>query len=66
MLYSRGGVCIVCGAQRAFLQSLIIESQGWVGRDLKGHPAPTPAMGWVPLTSSGCPGPIHVFGCFQE
>ena len=27
----------------------------WVGKAL---PAPTPAMGWLPPTSSGCPGPI--------
>lgn len=27
------------------------------GRDLKASPAPTPEIGWLPLTSSGCPGP---------
>jgi len=28
----------------------------WVGRDLKDQ-VPAPAMGWLPPTSSGCPGP---------
>lgn len=23
--------------------------------DLKAHPAPTPARGWLPLIGSGCP-----------
>jgi len=31
----------------------------WVEGDLKVHPAPTPAVGWVPPTRSGCPGPIQ-------
>ena len=26
----------------------------WVGRDVKAHPVPSPAMGWFPPTSSGC------------
>jgi len=30
-----------------------------VGRDLKGHRDPSPAMGWSPLTRGGCPGPIQ-------
>ena len=30
---------------------------GWVGRDLKAHPAPVPAVGWLPPTRWGCPGP---------
>jgi len=29
------------------------------GMDLKGYPAPTPAMVWLPPTSSGCLGPIQ-------
>ena len=28
----------------------------WAGRDLKAHPDPTPTMGWLPPTSSGCSG----------
>ena len=31
----------------------------WVGGDVKDHWAPTPAMGWLPPTSSVCPGPIQ-------
>ena len=29
---------------------------GWVGGDLKAHPVPTPAAGWLPPTRSACPG----------
>ena len=35
-----------------------IESwNGWVERDIKAPQAPTPALGWLPPTRSGCPGP---------
>lgn len=32
---------------------------GWVGRELKDHPAPPPAMGWVPPTRSKPRDPIQ-------
>jgi len=35
----------------------------WVGRDIKDNAAPNPAVGWLPIATSGsrpgCPGPIH-------
>jgi len=37
-----------------------------VGRDLEDHPISTPAMGWLPPTSSGCPEPVQLgLGHFQ-
>jgi len=31
----------------------------WVGRDLKAHAVPTPALGWLPPTRLGCPEPLQ-------
>jgi len=31
----------------------------WVGRDLKAHPAPTPAVGRAVTTSSAAPGALQ-------
>ena len=36
-----------------------------VGGDLKDIPDPSPAMGWVPPTSSAAQGPIHGLGHLQ-
>ena len=48
----------------AFFKSLLLlvqrtmESQnGWVGRDLKAHQAPSCAVGWLHLLPPGCSGP---------
>ena len=33
---------------------------GWVGRGLKAHPAPTPAMGWLPPSAQAARGPSNL------
>ena len=44
-------------------KAAFIESQnGWVERDIKAHPVPSPAMGWLPPTSSGYPGSTMALG----
>lgn len=42
---------------------LVTESQpGWIGRDFKAHPVPTPAMGWVPPPAQDAQGPSMASG----
>jgi len=47
-------ILILACKSRSQNNKIIIESEKcWVGGDLKAHPVPTPAMGWLTSTSSG-------------
>ena len=37
----------------------IVSQNGLGWKDLTAHPVPPPALGWLPPTTSGCPGPIQ-------
>jgi len=53
-----GHSVVIFSVLNEYHKIITVESQNaWVGGDLKGHQSQPPAMGWLPPTSSGCPGP---------
>ena len=45
---------------------LSLHSMAWVGRDLKAHPVPPPAMGWVPPPAQAAQGPSMALGTSRD